>query len=703
MKTQVCRFTFILLSSLALFTTTTVSIAQTQDYSVVNLPDGAIVRLGKGGVSYEDRGIAFSPDGSRLAVATSMGVWLYDAETFDELALLTGHKEAVTVVAFSPDGTTLASASGFHLPGILKLWDVRTGQNIATLHQVQKGSVDYVGFSPEGTKIAWADRLWDADTGQQLDILPDKGLFEVAFSPDGKMLAGTGINTVDRTRAGVIKFYDVATGRLINTLTATQRTKSNESSKRVSSIAFSPDGQLLASGSADDGTIKLWDVETGQNIATFTEKPQPRSSMLCVVFSPDGTKLAVGSVAGIKLLKVPTGEHIYTQQHIDFGKLEFPARIFSVAFSPDGTKLASASWDGVKLWEVETGQNITTLRGHTRVVSSVAFSPDGLTFASDSVDGVQVWEAATGGHITTLAGPPNFVTSIAYSPDGTRIATGSADARKAEHTVKLWDVETEENIATLQGHTDLVTTIAYSRDGTLLASGSQDQTVKLWDVETGHNIATLKGHEKRVFSIAFSPDGTKLASGSEDTSIRLWEIPTGKALHILGGVNSPQVGVTVLPAPRPGEDITELQADDAADLEPEIIRGLVFFVAFSPDGTKLAAVVLDSGETTLWDVGTGQHITTLTNERPSAWVVAFSPDGTKLAVGTGTGSNTVELWDVSTYKPVAAFPGHKGWVHAVAFSPDGTKLASGSVDGTVVLWDVPKSIKLYPSKQQPNR
>ena len=226
------------------------------------------------------------------------------------------------------------------------------------------------------------------------------------------------------------------------------------------------------------------------------------------------------------------------------------------------------------------------------------------------------------------------------------LATGSANARNAEHTVKLWDIETGQNLTTLQEHTDSVTTIAYSRDGRILASGSKDKTVKLWDVSTGENIATLQGHEKRIFSIALSPDGTKLASGSEDTSIRLWEIPTGKTLYTLGGVNSPQVGVTVLPARRPGQDINELQAVDGVDPEPEIIRGLVFSVAFSPDGTKLAAVVLDDGETTLWDVGTGQYITTLTNERSSAWVVAFSPDGTKLAVGTGTGNNTVELWDL---------------------------------------------------------
>ena len=558
-----------------------------------------------------------------------------------------------------------------------------------------------MAFSPDGTKLAWADRLWDVDTGQQLDILPDSRLFDVAFSPDGKILAGTGISVVDRTRAGVVKFYEVETGQLLNTLTATQRTKWNESSKRVSSIAFSPDGRLLASGSADDGTIKLWDVETGQNTATFTEKPEPGSSMLCVGFSPDGTKLAVGSAAGIKLLEVLTGEHIYTRQHIDFGKLEFPAHIFSVAFSPDGTKFASASWDGVKLWDVETGQNLTTLRGHTRMVTSVAFSPDGLTCASNSVDGIQVWEAATGQHITTLAGPPNFFMPLAYSPDGTKLATGSADARNAEHTVKLWDVETGQNLTTLRGHRDALIAIAYSRDGTLLASGSKDKTIKIWAVETEQNIATLQGHGKSVNSVAFSPDGTKLASGSNDTSIRLWEIPTGKALYTLGGVNSPQIRVEVLPAPRPGQDISELQIDDAAAIEVEIIRDWIQSVAFSPDGTKLASVSWDM-TVRLWDVLTQKHITTLIDERYSVWFVAFSPNGTKLAVGTGTGNNIVELWEVSTQKHIATFPGHTGNVYTVAFSPDGTKLASGSLDGTVLLWDVPKSIKLYPSKQRSN-
>ena len=232
MKTRALCFTLILLGSLILSTFTTVSIAQTPDYSQVDLPDGAIVRLGKGGVSYEDRGIAFSPDGSRLVVATTIGVWLYDTETFDELALLTaGHTGEVTAVAFSPDGTKIAAGLGRMGTGTLELWDVETGRNIA-IFQPEKGGVYYVAFSPDGTKIAGAGSLWDVKTRQKLDILQDNGVANVTFSPNGRILAGTGIKTFPRTsindvtmHAGIVKLYNFETGQLFNTLIAGRHTK----------------------------------------------------------------------------------------------------------------------------------------------------------------------------------------------------------------------------------------------------------------------------------------------------------------------------------------------------------------------------------------------------------------------------------------------------------------------------------------------
>ena len=345
MKTQVLRFTFILLSSLIFPTFLPVCAAQTQDYSRVNLPDGAVVRLGKGGVSYEDRGIAFSPDGSRLAVATSMGVWLYDVETFDEIALLTGHTRKVTAVAFSSDGKKLASVTGMYWHRILKIWDVETGQNL-TILQAEKGYADSVAFSPDDTKLAWAGRLWDVETRQQFDRLQDNRLSNVAFSPDGKILAGTDRRTFPRTsrndvtmQEGIIKLYDIETGQTLNTLIATQRTKWGKPRGRVTSIAFSPDSTTIVSGAGHE--VKLWAVETGENIATFQVE---RGSVNSTAFSPDGTKLAVGSAEGINLLEIPTGKHIYTRQHIDVGELEFSVEVFSVAFSLDGRKLASASW-----------------------------------------------------------------------------------------------------------------------------------------------------------------------------------------------------------------------------------------------------------------------------------------------------------------------------------------------------------------------
>ena len=677
MKIQTFRFTLILLSGLTISTFVPVSFSQNQDFSKLNLPEGAVARLGKGGVSFSDRSIAFSPDGSRFAVATSIGVWLYDAETLSEIALLAGHNEKVSTVTFSPDGKKLASGPGSQLPGTLKLWDVESGQNIAAF-RVERSSINSPAFSPDGVKLAWADKLWDVRTGQQRDIIQDKGLYKVEFSSDGVMLAGTDMSAVNGKRAAVVKLYDIETGKHLKTL--------KQGTEWVSSIAFSPDGHLLASGSPSDGTVKLWDVDSGQNTAVFTVKPNGGNAM-CVSFSPDGTKLAAASAERITLWEVSTEQHLYTRRHIDIGKLEISVDVFSIAFSPDGTKLASASWDGVKLWDAATGQNLAALPGHARVVNAVAFAPDGLTLASNSISGVQVWEVAAGRHIATLAGPPNFTASFAYSPDGTTLAAGSVDARNAEHTVKIWDVDTGKNIYTLQGHSDLVTAVAYSPDGTMLAAGSKDRTINVWHVKTGQSAARLRGHKSSINTVAFSPDGTKLASGAADTSIRLWEIPNGKTLHTIGGVNSPQTPVKVLPAPRRGEDINEVQMDSDGDVEPEIIRGSVRSVAFSPDGTILASASMDGVR--LWHAGTGKLLAALTDgEASPGFSVAFSPDGAKLA--SGSWDDTVELWDVSTQKHIAAFRGHTGNVWTVAFSPDGTKLASGSDDGTVLLWNTPE-------------
>ncbi|WP_096665096.1 WD40 domain-containing protein, partial [Dolichospermum compactum] len=202
-------------------------------------------------------------------------------------------------------------------------------------------------------------------------------------------------------------------------------------SSSVLSVAYSPDGQAVASGSSDN-TIKLWNVNTGNLLQTLT------------------------------------------------GYLSL---VRSVAYSPDGKTLASGSSDNtIKLWNVKTGKLLQTLTSHSRSVNSVAYSPDGQTLASGSDDNtIKLWNVKTGNLLQTLTGHSDWVYSVAYSPDGQTLASGSRD-----NTIKLWDVNTGNLLQTLKGHFRSVYSVAYSPDGQTLASGSYDNTIKLWNVNTGN-------------------------------------------------------------------------------------------------------------------------------------------------------------------------------------------------------------------------
>ncbi|MBP5976887.1 ribosome assembly protein 4, partial [Brasilonema sp. CT11] len=255
-------------------------------------------------------------------------------------------------------------------------------------------------------------------------------------------------------------------------------------SSSVNSVAFSPDGKTLASGSSDN-SIKLWDVATGKQLKTLE-----------------------GHSSSVK----------------------------SVAFSADGKTLASGSSDNsIKLWDVTTGKQLKTINGHSSSVNSVAFSADGKTLASGSRDNsIKLWDVTTGKLLKTINGHSSSVNSVAFSADGKTLASGSMD----NNSIKLWDVATGKQLKTLNGHSSYVNSVAFSADGKTLASGSMDNnSIKLWDVATGKQLKTLNGHSD-VQSVAFSPDGKTLASGSSDNSIKLWDVATGKQLKTLNGHSS---------------------------------------------------------------------------------------------------------------------------------------------------------------------
>jgi len=281
-------------------------------------------------------------------------------------------------------------------------------------------------------------------------------------------------------------------------------------SGQVYSLAYSPDGRYLASGSSDK-TIKIWETATGTELRTLTGHSM---TVWSVAYSPDGRYLASGSLdKTIKIWEVATGKvRTLTGHYMTF---------WSVAYSPDGRYLASGSSDKtIKIWETATGKELRTLAGHSKGVWSVVYSPDGRYLASGSSDKtIKIWEVATGQELRTLTGHSEGVLSVAYSPDGRYLASGIGDG-----AIKIWEVATVRELRTPTRHSEVVRSVAYSPDGRYLASGSQDKTIKIWEVATGNELRTLTGHSETVFSVAYSPDGRYLASGSADKTIKIWRV-----------------------------------------------------------------------------------------------------------------------------------------------------------------------------------
>ena len=348
-----------------LFTVVLATQVPAQDHIQWSLREDSKMRLSKGGITGK---IVYSPGGTRLAVVSSIGIWIYDAETYQELDLLTGHTNYVNGIAFSPDGTTLASRNQ---KGIF-LWDVTTGEHKHTLTG-HTGWVNSVAFSPDGKTLAsgsWDKtiRLWDAATSEHKHTLTGHTgrVFSIAFSPDGQTLAS---GSEDDT----IRLWDVTTGEHKHTLTGC--------TILVRSIAFSLDGQTLASGSGDK-TIRLWDVATGEHKHTLTGHTGWVNS---VAFSPDGKTLASGSGdKTIRLWDVTTGEHKHTLS-------VHTSSVGTVAFSSDGRTLASGSSDGmVLLWELSPSSNANAI---VNISPSSLVSPaigEQFTLSLDIADGQDV-------------------------------------------------------------------------------------------------------------------------------------------------------------------------------------------------------------------------------------------------------------------------------------------------------------------------
>ncbi|MCY3553269.1 MAG: cohesin domain-containing protein [Candidatus Poribacteria bacterium] len=618
-----------------------------QNYTKWNLPEGVKVRLGKGWISGD---IAYSPDGTRLAVSSSIGIWIYDANTYAEVALFTEHTQPVNSVAYSPDGKMLVSGSA---DNTVRLWNAHTGQLLNTLEE-HTGDVTSVAFSPNGKMFVSGSRdntarLWDTDTGQLLrtfrmipkNYIVFSGSFDVnsvAFSPDGKFLA-TGSDNA-------IRLWDVNTGERL-------------ASSGVDvgyAVTFSSDDVTLASAEGRGG-VKLWGARTGKHWQTLRGHT---GGVYSVAFSPDGKILASGGAdREIRLWDARTGVHLRTLER-------HTSPILSMSFSPNGRTLASASWTEVRFWNTNTNIQKHIIEGHTRSIYSVAISPDGSIFASGYEDGtIMLSDPHSGQHRHTFIGHSGKVNALAFSPDGSTLASGGGE-RWGQ--VKLWDTRTWEHLHTLTGHKGAVLSVAFSPDSSMIASGAADsettqlwnvsKQIRLWNVRTGKHLHTLRTSKTGyAYSVAFSPDGMTLASGGSGNTIQLWDVRTGRLLQTL------------------------LNKNNSFD------NNRIYSVAFSPDGSTLASGDRDY-MIRLWNPRSGEFLRTLKAHKNPVISIVYSPDGNTLA---STCWRNIIFWDTHTGELTRVILAHTGYINSIAFSPDGSTLMSGSGDGTVMLWDLTPS------------
>jgi WD40 repeat protein/serine/threonine protein kinase len=336
-------------------------------------------------------------------------------------------------------------------------------------------------------------------------------VYTVAFSPDGRRL-------VSGSRDGTARLWDVNGGTPIGRPLA--------HGAEVCSVAWRPDGRVVLTGS-HDGTARLWDAATG---APLGAPLAIGAKVRLVAFSPNGKLAATAAEDGtVRMWDAANGSPVGAP-------FKHPKRVWTLAFSPDGTILASGSLEStVRLWDVSQAAAIGGPLKHDGPVWALAFTPDGSVLASGSEDGsVRLWDPRKAQPIGEPLRHKNKVWALAFSPDGKRLATVSPDPNSLkDSTAQLWDMTTRKPLPFPLDHAGEAWTVAWNPGGTIVATGSDDNKARLWDAATGDLVAQAATHRGPVMAVAFSPDGNTLATGSRDFSVRLWDVSALRAARDL--------------------------------------------------------------------------------------------------------------------------------------------------------------------------
>lgn len=595
-----------------------------------------IVQLARWGKGYVNQTV-YSPDGKNIALGTSIGIYLLDAATLDQIRFIdTNHY--IHGLTFTPDGETIIAVSNHG--DILKF---RT--NDGTFIQGTKGIFDNLralSFSPDRKTVALVGRfegesgyiflthLEDGTVIRKLDLKNNNiplNSVSLAFSPDGQILASITISGVH--------LWDPKSGNLLRTL--------DEGPNYYGwTVAFSPDGTQFAYVASEDRAIKVINPQDGALIQSLEGDGL---AVWELAFSADGQTLFYGAENGnIRIRQVSDASLLQTLQGHAY-------HIRSIVFSPDGKYFATAAEDStVKVWDTEQQTIVKSIDGFLNRPYGMAVSSDDQ-FVISASERSSLWQIKTGEILQTITWTEWWNIDLARSTDEQIFAVESSGH------IRLWKITDGHLEELLQFYADVGQILILSPNGAMIAVNNYDKenTVELRYVDALSRIASvprdLKGHTSSIEALAFSPDNKVLASGSWDTTIHLWNTQDGEVLRVL---KDHVAGVTSL--------------------------------AFSPDGKILASSSWD-GSIILSQVEDGVEIRTM--ELPAGvhpYNLAFSPDGQTLASGSSDG--TIRLLDTSNGTLLQTLAGHTMSTNKIAFTTDGKLLISSSDDGTIRLWGV---------------
>jgi WD40 repeat protein len=580
-------------------------------------------------------------------------LWLLGHE---EGLTLRAYEESFYAVAYSPDGQALA---GLKSTGRIRLWDRRAGETRWTTsvrtaggQPGLAGGVHDLAFSPDGRSLAGPGPdaslvLFSVDTGRATVRFEGRtgAVQKLAFSPDGRTL-------VAALSTHAMRVWSTHDGQLVHKAFGRH-------AGPVASVAFSPDGHTVASASYDR-TVKLWNPE--DPIQPRTVLKGHTDEVRALGFSPDGQRIAS---AGLDR---------------------------TLAYLPDSTRIVTGSADQtVRVWDTTTGQELRTFKGHTDQVVAVAASPDGRNFASASEDQtVRVWDAASPARPRTLQSPSvhtygGSFECLAFSPDSRLLVSGHDD-----NTLRVWELSSGRLLRVMKGHTQSVKCVAFSPDGHTIASGGLDRTVRLWDSGSGAPGITFTGHKDRITGLAFAPDGQTVLSASFDRTIQAWDPATGAVRQVLRGHSKAISGLALSPD---GRTLASASVDKTAILwdltgkRPSMTlrghAGELNAVAFSTDGGTVATSS-DDHTIRLWEAASGSPRGILHGHIDEVHSLAFNPDG---RLASSSLDKTIRLWDLASGQTLLILKGHAGRIRCIRFSPDGRTLASASDDRTMKLWE----------------